>query len=326
MNKTKAYAPASIGNISLGFDVLGAALAPVDGSKIGDEVEIETTTTSTLFDFSVAGEFAGKLPDDPRKNIVFQCYQYFMKVSANREFAETPLKVNLKKNLPIGSGLGSSASSIVAALAGLNAHFNFPFSTNELLKMMGEMEGQISGSVHYDNVAPSFLGGITLMTGLDDEVAIKLPVISDWYWVICYAGINVSTAEARKILPDSYSMQDTLAFGRQLAVFVQALHAQDATMASSVIHDVIAEPHRKKLLPGYDEAKKASLAKGACAFGISGSGPTVFAICENIAIAEDVEKILAQQYIQTETGFTKICKIEEQGTLVTDNKHSEAEK
>ncbi|MCW8091777.1 homoserine kinase [Alteromonas sp. ASW11-130] len=317
MKRITAYAPASIGNVSLGFDVLGAALAPVDGSKIGDEVEIKSTSGPELFNLSVAGEFADKLPSNPRRNIVFQCYRRFIQSVQNNKINETPIHFTLKKNLPIGSGLGSSASSIVAALTALNAYFDNPLSENQLLTMMGEMEGEISGSIHYDNVAPSFLGGITLMTGLKDKVAVKLPVISEWYWVICYAGIVVSTAAARKILPTSFSMQDTITFGRQLAVFVEALHAQDAKLASSVIHDVIAEPHRKRLLPGFDEVKKGCISLGASAFGISGSGPTVFAVCESLPLAQQVEKLLAQRYIQTDKGFTKICTIEEHGTTVS---------
>ncbi|NMH59267.1 homoserine kinase [Alteromonas ponticola] len=317
MKKTTAYAPASIGNVSLGFDILGAALAPVDGSKIGDEVEIESATGPVLFEFAVDGQFANKLPTEPRENIVFQCYQRFIEACGNSDAINAPIKVTLRKNLPIGSGLGSSASSIVAALVGLNAYFDAPLSDHQLLTLMGEMEGQISGSIHYDNVAPSFLGGITLMTGLTESIAVKLPVISEWYWVICYAGINVSTAEARKILPASYSLQDTLTFGRQLAVFIQALHTQNAKMASAVIHDVIAEPHRKRLLPGFDEARQACISSGASAFGISGSGPTVFAICESLDIALQVEKVLAQQYIQTDKGFTKVCRVENQGATVT---------
>ncbi|MCW8107004.1 homoserine kinase [Alteromonas ponticola] len=316
MKKVTAYAPASIGNVSLGFDILGAALAPVDGSKTGDEVEIETSCGPELFDFAVDGKFADKLPSSHRENIVFQCYQRFTHALGNVDNANIPVRITLRKNLPIGSGLGSSASSIVAALTGLNAYFDSPFSDNQLLQMMGEMEGQISGSIHYDNVAPSFLGGITLMTGLDDKIAVTLPVISDWYWVICYSGIKVSTAEARKILPPSYSLSDTLTFGRQLAIFVQALHAQDAKMASAVMHDVIAEPHRKRLLPAFDAVRLKSIAAGASAFGISGSGPTVFAVCESLEIAQQVETLLTQQYIQTDHGFTKICKIDEQGATI----------
>ena len=313
MKALKAYAPASIGNVSLGFDVLGAALAPVDGSKLGDEVEIQAADT---FSLEVTGPFAHKLPGDVSSNIVTKCYYFFCEEMQKAGSSTSPVALTLHKNLPIGSGLGSSASSIVAAFTALNAYFDNPFDKDTLLTMMGELEGQISGSVHYDNVAPCYLGGMTLMTGAHSPVTLSLPLNDDWYYAICYSGISVSTAAARDILPKQVDMATALTFGRQLGVFVHALHAKDFALAASVMNDVIAEPYRKSLLPGFDEARAFSEKVGALAFGISGSGPTVFAVCSSKAQAEEVSAYLSKHYVQNEDGFSHVCQIPKAGTQV----------
>tara|TARA_B100000579_G_scaffold429511_1_gene441366 strand:- start:937 stop:1650 length:714 start_codon:yes stop_codon:yes gene_type:complete len=229
----------------------------------------------------------------------------------------SPVALTLHKNLPIGSGLGSSASSIVAAFAALNAYFDTPFDEDTLLIMMGELEGQISGSIHYDNVAPCYLGGMTLMTGSDAPVTLSLPLNDEWYYAVCYSGISVSTAAARDILPKQVEMATALTFGRQLGVFVHALHVGNFDLAASVMNDVIAEPYRKSLLPGFDDARAFSEQAGALAFGISGSGPTVFAVCPSKAQAEKVAAYLTENYIQNEDGFSHVCQIPSQGTIVS---------
>ena len=183
--------------------------------------------------------------------------------------------------------------------------------------MMGELEGQISGSVHYDNVAPCYLGGMTLMTGSDAPVTLSLPLNDDWYYAVCYSGISVSTAAARDILPKQVDMATALTFGRQLGVFVHALHAGNFDLAASVMKDVIAEPYRKSLLPGFDEARAFSEQAGALAFGISGSGPTVFAVCSSKAQAENVAAYLTDNYIQNDDGFSHVCQIPSQGTTIS---------
>lgn len=310
MKKTQAFAPASIGNVSLGFDVLGAALQPIDKQKLGDEVTVSDADT---FSLSVTGRFAHKLPADTATNIVTKCYEHFCLAMERAGEQWHPVAMQLSKNLPVGSGLGSSASSVVAALHALNHHFDSPFDEDSLLLMMGDLEGQISGSVHYDNVAPCFLGGMTLMTGAKSPVTVSLPLIKDWYWVVCYSGITVSTSAAREILPKSVLMEHALTFGRQLGVFVHALHEQDATLAASVMQDVIAEPYRKSLLPGFDEARAFSMDSGALAFGISGSGPTVFAVTESLDHARTIADWLTGNYIQTEDGFSHICRIPSKG-------------
>ena len=164
---------------------------------------------------------------------------------------------------------------------------------------MGELEGQISGSIHYDNVAPCYVGGMTLMTGATSPVTLSLPLVKDWYYAICYSGISVSTAAARDILPKQVDMATALTFGRQLGVFVHALNAGENDLAASVMKDVIAEPYRKQL-----------------PFGISGSGPTVFAVCDSKEKAQRIVAYLDEHYIQNEDGFSHVCQIPEQGTTV----------
>ncbi|MEM0912740.1 MAG: homoserine kinase [Pseudomonadota bacterium] len=311
MSSIRAYAPASIGNVSLGFDLLGAALAPVDGQLLGDWVEVES---STEFAITVDGHFSDRLPPEPDNNIVKHCHDFFQQALVSHGLEQLQVKLHLHKALPIGSGLGSSASSIVATFYALNDYAQKSFDEDKLLLMMGELEGQISGSIHYDNVAPSYLGGMTLMTGTERPVALSLPVFDDWYWVVSYSGLSVSTAAARKILPRQYDLATCLAFGRQLSVFIDALHKNDRQMAANMMQDVIAEEHRKTLLPGFDDARRFVDTQNGLAFGISGSGPTVFAVTDSLTSAQCIEQWLNKHYVQNADGFSHICKIDTQGT------------
>jgi homoserine kinase len=316
MTTTRAFAPASIGNVSLGFDILGAALQPIDKTLLGDWVEV---TDANTFSVSQDGRFEHKLPGSWKDNIVTHCYEFYQLALKKANLPALKVRLHLHKDLPIGSGLGSSASSIVAAFYALNAYAEqslgkTPFDKNDLLLMMGELEGQISGSIHYDNVAPSYLGGMTLMTGQQSPIAIQLPVFEDWYWVCCYSGLSVSTAKARALLPNEYTLADTLTFGRQLAVFVDSLHKQNETLAASVMKDVIAEQHRKILLPEFDNARAFCEQHKALSFGISGSGPTVFTVTQTLEDANAIQQWLDSHYIQNQDGFSHICKIDTAGT------------
>ncbi|GJH43079.1 homoserine kinase [Pasteurella canis] len=307
----RIYAPASSANLSVGFDTLGAAVSPIDGSLLGDVVQVEAITAG--FELESAGYFVRKLPKEPQKNIVYQAYVLFSERLKLRGVSVRPLRLTLEKNMPIGSGLGSSACSIVAALVALNQFHHEPFSKMELLEMMGELEGRISGSIHYDNVAPCYLGGVQLMVQSLGNICQRLPFFDDWYWVLAYPGIEVSTAEARAILPKSYTRQDVIAQARHLGSFVHACHTKQAQLAALMMKDVIAEPYREALLPHFAEVKQATRDLGALATGISGSGPTIFAIASDLTTAMKLSTYLEQHYLQNNEGFVHICKVDNEG-------------
>ncbi|GJJ80758.1 homoserine kinase [Pasteurella canis] len=307
----RIYAPASSANLSVGFDTLGAAVSPIDGSLLGDVVQVEAITAG--FELESAGYFVRKLPKEPQKNIVYQAYVLFSERLKLRSVSVRPLRLTLEKNMPIGSGLGSSACSIVAALVALNQFHHEPFSKMELLEMMGELEGRISGSIHYDNVAPCYLGGVQLMVQSLGNICQRLPFFDDWYWVLAYPGIEVSTAEARAILPKSYTRQDVIAQARHLGSFVHACHTKQAQLAALMMKDVIAEPYREALLPHFAEVKQATRDLGALATGISGSGPTIFAIAPDLTTAMKLSTYLEHHYLQNNEGFVHICKVDNEG-------------
>lgn len=302
----KVYAPASIGNVSVGFDVLGAAVSPIDGALLGDCVSAEQ---AEQFSLENKGHFVSKLPPKQEDNIVYQCWQRFCQ-EMGRDVA---VKMTLEKNMPIGSGLGSSACSVVASLMALNEFCQKPLNETQLLALMGEMEGRISGSVHYDNVAPCYLGGLQLMVEENGIISQSVPAFDNWYWVMAYPGIKVSTAEARAILPAQYSRQDIIRHGRYLAGFIHACHTQQPELAATLMKDVIAEPYRTQLLPGFAQAREASQKFGALGCGISGSGPTLFSITDNLDIAHNIANWLQQHYVQNDEGFVHICRLDTQG-------------
>ena len=305
----KVYAPASIGNVSVGFDVLGASVSPVDGTLLGDCVSVEH---ATHFSLNNAGRFVGKLPAEPEQNIVYQCWKRFCEAVGKT----LPVAMILEKNMPIGSGLGSSACSVVAALVTMNAHCGYPLNTEKMLLMMGEMEGRISGGVHFDNVAPCLLGGMHLMLKENGIISQQVPCFADWLWVIAYPGLKVSTAEARAILPDKYNRKDCIRHGRYLAGFVHACHTKQPVLAAKLMKDVIAEPYRTRLLPGFAIARQAVSDIGALACGISGSGPTLFSICDRKETAESTAEWLNKNYLKNEEGFVHICSLDTSGARI----------
>ncbi|WP_241617677.1 homoserine kinase [Rosenbergiella epipactidis] len=302
----KIYAPASIGNVSVGFDVLGAAVSPIDGSLLGDCVTVEQADTYSL---TTLGRFVNKLPSDPEQNIVYQCWKLFCETVGKT----IPVAMTLEKNMPVGSGLGSSACSVVAALVAMNEFAGNPLSEHQLLLSMGELEGRISGSVHYDNVAPCYLGGLQLMLEEQGIISQSVPAFDEWYWVMAYPGIKVSTAEARAILPSHYAKADIVRHGRLLGGFIHACYSRQAKLAIAMMQDIVAEPYRTQLLPGFAQARERSLAAGALACGISGSGPTLFAICDTLTAAEQVKEQLVNHYLQNDEGFVHICRLDTAG-------------
>ena len=309
------YAPASTGNVSVGFDALGLALSPINGSYLGDCVSITEQNSSNPPDdwmLCLDGPFADALPQDQEQNIVISSCRRFEEAARNRGIEIHPLNVTLDKRLPVGSGLGSSASSIVAILVALNQYFGRPLDRPALLKLMAEMEGSISGEIHLDNIAPCLLGGLRLcMPGGSHQYALPWP--GHWQTVVAWPGTRLDTRAAREVLPEKYDRKTVVAHGAQFALFVHALHHGDVAIAASCLKDLLAEPYRKTLLPGFEAAREALGEIGALATGISGSGPTVFCIVDDSNRAKAAAAWLQENYVQNETGFVHICRADMAG-------------
>lgn len=309
----KVYAPASLGNVGVGFDLLGMALASIDGNLFGDCVSIKS---ARVFSLEYAGCFSNQLPKQLEKNIVFQCWKKFCEILGKTY----PVNIRLEKNLPIASGLGSSACSIVATLMAMNHYCGYPLNDNKLLMLMGEMEGSIVGAVHFDNVSPCFLGGMQLMVQEFGIISQKIPIFDDWLWILAYPGIAVSTAIARSKLPQQYNRTICINYGRYLSGFIHACHTKQESLAIKCMKDVIAESYRSSLLPmQLSDVRRILVKAGALSCGISGSGPTIFVLCNAKKIAEIVYDWLSNYYLQNDTGFVQICRLDNFGARILAN-------
>ncbi|CAL4320121.1 Homoserine kinase [Buchnera aphidicola (Chaitophorus sp. 3695)] len=312
----KIYAPASIGNLSVGFDILGAAIAPIQNKYLGDMVTIKS---SKKFQLTNTGKFSQELPISTYDNLTWKAWNIFCKKIKKKK----NVNIILEKNLPVSSGLGSSASSIVATLVALNIFFKKPLKEKELIQLMGILEKDVSSAIHYDNVVPSYLGGIKLILEKKNNIYQNIPYFKNWFWVIAWPGIKLSTSKSRSVLPHSYSKQDCIQNSKNLSCFIHALHTKQSNLAASCMHDVIAEPYRKKLLKNFSLHKKNVQKIGSIAYGISGSGPTIFSICENKIIAKKIQKYFLENYIQNKKGFSYICQIDSIGARKIGKKSNE---
>jgi homoserine kinase len=305
----RAYAPASIGNLAAGFDVLGAALAPADGSPWGDVVEAEPAERDS---FELAGPYAPRLPPDPRENLVLRARAL---LEEKLEAPLPPLRIRLDKGLPPCSGLGSSSASIVAALVALNAVCGARLSSSELLPLAGRAEGLAAGDGHLDNVAPCLLGGLRLVTSTDD--APRLPFPDDLRLVVVRPELELATAQARAVLPRHVGLALAVQHAGNLACLVHALHAGDRTLLAASLRDLLAEPHRAALVPGFRAVQRAALEQGALGASLSGAGPSLFAVVEADR-AEPVGTAMAGAFAAAGlAALPRVCRLDSQGARLT---------
>lgn len=285
----RVFAPASVGNVICGFDVLGLAI-----DQPGDEVELHLEDTPGVVLETITGD-GGLLPTNPKKNTASAVIADFLEQTGN---AHLGISVSLHKKMPIGSGLGSSAASTAAGLFAINEMLDRPLSRLELLPFAQRGEELACGSGHLDNVAPALLGGLVLIKSYDPVEIIRLPVPEALTCTVVHPHIEIETRMAREILPEQISLKKAVAHSGNLAGFISGLYTTDYELISRSLKDLLAEPHRSKLIPGFDPMKKLALASGALGFGISGAGPSVFAMSRSRETARRIEGQL-YEYLQS---------------------------
>jgi homoserine kinase len=276
----RAYAPASIGNVSCGFDILGIAVeAP------GDEVELTLTSNDEVVIKKIIGD-GGRLPMVAEQNTAGVAVQSFLKSINSTQGVD----IVLHKNLPLGSGMGSSAASAVAALVAINHLMGNPYQKKELLTFALDAERVACGAGHADNAAPCLLGGCVLVREYTPLDIVEIPTPDQLFCTLVHPHLEVKTADSRRILRKMVPISDAVTQWGNVAGLVAGLMLGDYPLIGRSLKDVIAEPIRSVLIPGFDEIKIKTLEAGALGSGISGSGPTLFAFSTSAEIANLVGK------------------------------------
>ena len=288
----KVFAPASSANLTCGFDVLGLCL-----ENPGDEVVVRKSDKPGIVISSIEGD-GGRLSYDPAQNTVSVPILEFLKKYKEGHVVDFGFEIDLIKKMPFGSGLGSSAASSVAGVFAVNELLEKPMHVRDLLPFAMEGERQACGSAHADNVAPSLLGGIVMIRSYDPVDVISLNVPPGLFMTVVHPHVEVSTSEARKVIPKQIPLEVAVEQTGNLAGLITGFMKPDYQLISRSMTDVIIEPKRAPLIPLYDEIRKISLGHGALGFGISGSGPSMFAMSQNYhtsrRIGEDMIKELSR--------------------------------
>ena len=292
----KVFAPASVGNVGIGFDCLGLCL-----DKPGDEIIAKFSDEFSGLRITEITGAKGKLPTDPERNTAGVAALRLLEHLGEQKRG---IEFRLHKKMPFGSGLGSSAASAVAGAMAINELFRRPLEKRALLPFAMAGEEIASGSRHADNVAPSLLGGLILIRDNASLDVHRLPLLRGLQVVVIYPHIEIMTEEARALLSPNVSLADYTQQSANLASFTVAAYTGDLDLMQRSLNDIIIEPQRKKLIPGFDEAKAAALHHGALGCSISGSGPSIFALCQNSLVAENVaggiQSIFDQRKIQSQ--------------------------
>jgi homoserine kinase len=265
-----AFAPASVGNVAVGFDVLGHSF-----QAIGDRVTARRTAEQGVRIEAVTGTTVD-LPREPERNTAGMGVLCMVR-DLELDFG---IELSIDKGIPLGSGLGGSAASAVAAVVAANALLPQPLGKLELLKFAMQGEAVASGSVHVDNIAPSLYGGLVLTVGIDNPNVKQIPVPSTVRCVLVHPHMMLSTREARQILNRSIDLSDVIWQSANLAGFLTGCFTGDLQLIRESLEDVIIEPQRQVLIPGFKAVKEGAMTNGALGCSISGAGPTVFAWCE----------------------------------------------
>lgn len=279
----RVFAPATVANVISGFDILGFAT-----HSPGDEVEMRLTDKPGVVLEDIIGD-GGVLPRDPKKNTVSGIIYDFLRKTDNEDIG---VSIKLFKNMPVGSGLGSSAASTVAGLFAINQLLDQPLTTKELVPFAMEGERLACGQGHADNVAPAMLGGFVLIRSYDPLDIISLPTPKELVCTILHPHIEIQTRDARLIIPDQISLSSAVVQWGNVAGLISGLYREDYELIGRSLDDKLIEPSRAILIPEFYAMKEKALKLGALGFGISGSGPAVFALSKGKEIAKAIEQEL----------------------------------
>ena len=288
MKSLKIFAPATVANISCGFDVLGCCL---DG--VGDEMTIRLSDTPGVRITKIEG---ADLPLDTSKNVAGVAVVALLEKLND---TKSGIEIEIFKKIKAGSGIGSSAASSAGAVWATNKLLGNPFTEKQLVPFAMEGERLASGNAHADNVAPALLGGFTLVRSYDPLDVLKLNTPEDLYMTIIHPQIEVKTADSRKVVKPNVSLKKAITQWGNLGGFIAGLYTNDYNLIGRSLEDVIIEPMRSILIPKFEEVKTTAIKHGALGAGISGSGPSIFALSKGIKNAKSVAKAIEIEYQST---------------------------
>jgi homoserine kinase len=298
-SRATAFAPASVGNVAIGFDILGFTLG-----VLGDRVTVTRSTAPGVTITAVHG-VAGEISREARTNTAGRA----LLALADATRPGFGFEVEIDKGIPLGSGLGGSAASAVAAVVAANALLEHPASPLELLKFAMAGEAVASGARHVDNIAPSLFGGLVLTVGIDQPRVKQIPVPPGIRAIVVHPHMFIATAEARAILKDSVALADFVWQTANLAGFISGCYTTDLDLIRASFEDVVIEPQRQALIPGFAAVRGGALAAGALGCSISGAGPSMFAWAlapQATAVLAAMRAAFAHQGLQTDDWIVEI--------------------
>jgi homoserine kinase len=281
-----AYAPATVSNVACGFDVLGFAL-----DSPGDVVIAEADATIGVRIVRIEGDDGRLSRDEGRNTAGAAAVALLQRLGASRG-----VRLTIHKGLPLASGIGSSGASAVAAVVAVNELLGRPAPLDVLLEcaMVGEIAG--CGAAHPDNVAPALYGGFVLARSAQPPDIVRLPVPDELCCAVLHPHLEVETGAARALLGDSVPLGDAVRQWGNVGALVAGLFLNDLALIARALEDRVAEPKRAWLVPGFHAVKQAAIGAGALGCSLSGSGPSIFALCATLERAELIGEAMHQAF------------------------------
>jgi len=305
MEEIRIFAPATIANVSCGFDILGLCL-----EAVGDEMVVRKVPEKGIKITKIIGQ---NLPLETENNVAGVAGLALLE-NIDIDFG---FEIEIYKNIKPGSGIGSSAASSAGAVFGMNELLGKPFSPLELIAFAMQGEKLASGSAHADNVAPALLGGFTLVRSYGPLDVIKIDAPSELYATVIHPQIEVKTSDSRSVLKQQVSLKKMVKQMGNLGGLISGLYTQDYELISRSLHDEIIEPNRSILIPEFNKVKIGAINVGALGAGISGSGPSVFALSKGEEIAKKVGVIMAEIYEDIHIDYdVHVSKINQEGIRI----------
>lgn len=304
----KVFAPATIANIAVGYDIIGLAL-----EYPGDEIIARKSDKCKGVKITHIFNDGGKLPMDPLKNTASVAGQAVLDAIGESDFG---IEIEIHKKMPIGSGLGSSAASAVSGAYAVNDIVGKPFTKKELLPFAVRGEESADKAFHADNVAPCLLGGIILVRNDKSLLYRRLPTPKGLYITLVHPDIEILTKNAREVIKNTITLKQHIDQSFNLAGFISSLYTSDFDLMRECMHDHIIEPQRSFMIPKFKDVKEAALKHNAIGCSISGAGPSIFALSENSLDAENIAFAMKEVFVNSKIiADTIISKVNPEGVF-----------